>query len=98
MSAFDGGDWMNYVLGHDPEELHVIADPEDLTYEKLWMRPIPASRCEEFGLFDDACDDTVLRDRATGRFTARIVWMECREDDTDAVPYMGCRYRPEVLS
>lgn len=93
MSAFDGGEWSYYVRGHDPEDLWSVDDPQELEHEKLWMCPVRASHMCDFGLVDDDCADTVLRDPKTGRFTARIVWMECPEDAPDAVAYMGARYK-----
>lgn len=93
MSAFDGGDWSYYVRGHDPAELVVIDDPAELTYENLWMQPTKASTAEDYGVWDEDPDDTVLRDLATGKFTARIIWIECAESVRCAVPFMGVRYR-----
>lgn len=93
MTAFDGGEWAWYVRGHDPAELVVCDDPDSLYFERLWMRPIPASQADDFGVYDEDCDDTVLRDPATGRFKARVIWIECDERAAQAVPYMGARYK-----
>lgn len=65
-----------YVQGHDRGEVAVIDDPGVLLAEPLWMRPIPASAAEDFGVWDDDCDETVYRDPTTGRFKARgIVYL-----------------------
>ena len=93
MAAFDGGEWTWYVLGHDPADLIACDEPDMLDFERLWMRPIRASQVEDYGLSDDDPDDHVLRDPKTGRFTARICWMECGEDAPQAVAYMGARYK-----
>lgn len=94
MSAFDGGDWAWYVLGHDPDELHQIDDPELLDFERLWMRPIKASASDGWGLYDDSDEPTVDRDPETGRFKARVCWIECGSKSDGAVPFMGARYKP----
>lgn len=96
INAWDGGDWTWYIRGHDPsgDELYQIDDPESLLSEALWMRPIRASQCDDFGVFDEDSDDTVLRNPTTGKFEARMVWIECHEQDRDAEPWTGVRYKP----
>ena len=62
------------------------------------MRPIRASQAEDYGFFDDGLDDTTLRDPATGKFVARMLWIECAETAPDAEPWMGVKYAPELMA
>lgn len=84
-------DWRYYVPGHDPAELWAVDDPDVLEHENVWMRPVPASQAEDFGLSYDG--PLIVRDER-GRFKTPIVWIVCPQDHPDASPFMGCRYIP----
>mgnify|MGYP007122129092 CR=1 FL=1 len=86
-----GPEWSYYVRGHDPENIHVIDDPADMEWVKLWMRPVKASEAADFAIPDFDCDDTVIRNPKTGRFEPQWVWVECREESRDAEPFMAVR-------
>jgi hypothetical protein len=48
LTGCEGGDWAYYVGGHDLGELLQIGELEELTWEKLWMRPATPAEIEEF--------------------------------------------------
>lgn len=93
MHAFDGGDWSWYVHGHDREECWQLDDPATLRTEAVWMRPIRASQAEDYG-FCPEDDETVVRNRETGRFESRWYWIECGPGHRDAEPFLGVAYKP----
>ena len=92
--GFDDCEWSYYVRGHDEEEILQIDELDALQWEKLWMREIPASQVEDYGISDPDCDELALRDPETGRFASRMVWIECSEKESGAEPWMGVKYAP----
>lgn len=88
------GDWAYYVVGHDPEAILQIDELDELEWEPLWMHPIKASQCEDFGMVDWDPNDNVLRDPKTGRFEPRWFWIECSETHPEATAFLGVKYKP----
>lgn len=89
--ADDPDPWAYYIPGHDPAELWAIDDPEELEYERLWMKPERVSSVD----LEERGDgwESLTRDRQ-GRFQPAYCWTECRETHPHARPFMGARYRP----
>lgn len=82
------GMWLRTTLHEDHPNYVAVETLRGTT------RPIPASRAEDFGVYDEDADfaPTVERDPTTGRFRARAIWIECGRDTVGAEPWMGCRY------
>lgn len=82
LTSFDG-EWSYYVAGHDEGELLQIDELDELQWEKLWMREIPTSQADDYGLWmDDPC------------YEGEMVWIECSETTNGAEPWMGVKYAP----
>ena len=82
LTSFDG-EWSHYVAGHDEDALLQIDEPSELQWEKLWMREIPTSQAEDYGLW---IDDPY--------YEGETCWIECAESDNGAEPWMGVKYAP----
>lgn len=83
LTAFSDGEWAWYVSGHDEGELLVVDEPDELEWEKLWMRRVDGSSVVDEGVI---VDDAELLDGPC--------WIECAESAPGAEPWMGVKYAP----